>query len=51
MKREFCNGEFEHCARYRVFQELGKGHAPADMTPIDQEQADQILTGKKKPVA
>ncbi len=51
MKREFCNGDYERCARYRVFQELGKGYAPADMTPIDQDQADQILAGKKKPVA
>ncbi len=49
MKREFCNGDFERCARYRVFTELGKGHASEDMTPVDQEQADQIIAeGKGK---
>ena len=51
VKREFCNGDHDRCARYRVFQELGKGHAPIDMTPVDQDQADEILHRSRREAA
>ncbi|HRE28666.1 MAG TPA: hypothetical protein PK954_18625 [Anaerolineales bacterium] len=43
MKRRYCQGDFEACARHRVFKALGPSQVPGDMFPSHAERADQIL--------
>jgi hypothetical protein len=44
MKRKYCRGENSNCARFIVFEALGKEGVPADLTPNETEKARQ-LTG------
>ncbi len=43
MKQEYCLGAFERCARYRVFEALGRGAVPEDLLPSASERCDRIL--------
>ncbi len=45
MKNRYCRGNFDACARHRVFKVLGGSCVPSDMFPTQAERADQILAG------
>ncbi len=42
-KRQYCQGDNSGCARYIVFQALGRERVPADLFPNDVERAEQIV--------
>lgn len=42
-KRTYCLGDKTHCARYMVFEKLGKEKVPEKLYPISVEQAKGIL--------
>lgn len=42
-KRRYCLGENAACARYRVFQKLGREAVPADLFPNQVARAREIL--------
>lgn len=48
MKRVYCLGDHVRCARYVVFESLGKGWAPKDMSPVDHERARHIIAEAEK---
>lgn len=43
MKMQYCKGDFESCARHRIFKALGKDAVPADLFPSQTDRADAIL--------
>lgn len=43
MKRKYCQGNFEQCARYIVCKALGRDKVPADLTPSQVDKAQQII--------
>lgn len=43
MKRQYCRGNYEGCARYMVFSRLGKPSVPADLYPNQTERAQELL--------
>ena len=44
MKRRFCFGDFESCARVMVFRASGAGSVPRDLAPNDRQRADKIIS-------
>jgi hypothetical protein len=46
MRVRYCMGDRTGCARYRVYQALGKGHAPHDLFP-DQTDRAMALIGRR----
>jgi methyl-accepting chemotaxis protein len=44
MKKKFCHGTKEECARYMVATKLGKEKVPAELFPNMKERALSILT-------
>ncbi|MBN2722570.1 MAG: hypothetical protein JXR95_00705 [Deltaproteobacteria bacterium] len=46
MKKKYCQGNFESCARYMIFSVKGKPAVPSDLFPNEVEKAKKIL-GKK----
>ena len=43
MKRRFCQGNNEECARFMVFSKLGKANVPGDLFPSNKSRAEKIL--------
>ncbi len=43
LKQRYCHGDWEKCARYRVFAEFGRENVPSDLFPNENERADQVL--------
>lgn len=39
LKKQYCNGEYESCARYKVKQETGKSHP--SLMPNENEKVDE----------
>lgn len=42
-KLKYCQGDFSSCARFMVFQKLGKGNVPIDLFPNEREKAEDII--------
>jgi hypothetical protein len=42
-KKKFCKGDFSDCARYIVFEKLGRQSVPDDLYPNMKEQALHIV--------
>jgi hypothetical protein len=42
-KQRYCGTDSSLCARYRVFEVLGRENVPADLYPNDAEGATRIL--------
>jgi hypothetical protein len=42
-KKNFCQGDYEACARYMVCSSLGKPSVPADLFPNQQAKAKEII--------
>ena len=43
LKKQFCQGAFADCARYRVGARLGAAGVPADLIPHDRERAETLV--------
>jgi hypothetical protein len=46
-KKNYCLGDFAKCARHLVVAALGKGTAPADLFPNQQERVANIIAQGK----
>ncbi len=44
MKSRYCKGDNSECARYMVFEKLGRPKVPADLSPNQTDRAKQILS-------
>jgi len=44
LKRQYCQGAFQGCARFRVAQKLGGPNVPRDLFPNDSVRATKLLT-------
>lgn len=42
-KDRYCRGDWAACARYRVFEKLGRPAVPADLYPNERDRADALL--------
>ena len=45
LKQQYCEGDFEHCARFRVEAKLGSTSVPGSLFPEDGAIADRIVAG------
>ncbi len=45
LKQQYCHGEFETCARFRVAAKLGSTYVPDNLFPEDTAAADRIVAG------
>ncbi|MBN2081151.1 hypothetical protein JW859_02970 [bacterium] len=43
VKRRYCLDNYENCARYIVFKQLGREKVPADLFPIQKDRLPAIL--------
>lgn len=43
IKQAFCLGSFEKCARYMVFEKLGRPGVPTDLYPSQTTRVTEIL--------
>ena len=46
MKDAYCRGDNSKCARYMVFQKLGRPAVPADLPPNDVGRAVKLIAGE-----
>ncbi len=46
MKKRYCLGSNEDCARYMVFKSLGREKVPMDLFPNMTEDANRLINGK-----
>ncbi|HHW28039.1 MAG TPA: hypothetical protein GXX21_00580 [Syntrophomonadaceae bacterium] len=46
-KRRYCEGDKTQCARYKVFQTLGREFVPVDLYPNMHERAKKIIEQNK----
>ncbi len=46
MKKQYCKGDFNSCARHQVFLALGKESVPKDLFPNQAEKAREIIHTK-----
>jgi hypothetical protein len=44
LKTRFCKGEYPACARFMVFEKLGKPSVPPDLFPNQVDRAKLILS-------
>jgi len=45
MKKQYCRDDYESCARYVIFNKLGREQVPAELFPNQIDRAKQILQG------
>jgi hypothetical protein len=45
LKLQYCQGDFESCARFRVETKLGSTSVPGDLLPDESATADVIVAG------
>ena len=43
MKRNFCQGDFAACARYKVKVALGSDRVPSDLFPNMPDRAEELI--------
>ncbi len=46
LKKQFCEGTFADCARFRVATALGATGVPTDLFPTDSDRADRLLAAR-----
>jgi hypothetical protein len=44
LKNRYCRGDSSQCARFMIYQKLGRSEVPKDMSPSDVEGANKILS-------
>ena len=45
LKKQYCRGEFEACARFRVAAKVGSTDVPGNLFPNDSAAANRIVAG------
>lgn len=45
LKRNYCEDDFNSCARYQVKKVLGHDSVPLDLYPHHNDRADKIIKG------
>lgn len=45
LKKQYCLGDFQSCARYRVAAKVGSTDVPGTLFPQDSATADRIVAG------
>ncbi len=45
LKKQYCQGAFQSCARFRVDAKLGSTYVPETLFPQDSAAADRIVAG------
>jgi hypothetical protein len=43
IKSKLCLGDYESCARYRIYKEYGGISIPLDMFPNDREEVNRVI--------
>ena len=43
MKRKYCQGDFNNCARFMVCKALGMDKVPADLSPSQTDRAKELI--------
>ena len=43
LKDRYCRGEWQSCARYRVFKAVGRDSVPSDLYPAQADKVDGII--------
>jgi hypothetical protein len=43
-KERYCRGEWQVCARYRVYEVAGRENVPKDLYPNEAERVDAVLS-------
>ena len=46
LKKKYCLGEPEKCARYQVARKLGRGNVPSDLFPSHHDRAEDLISEK-----
>ena len=41
-QQRYCDGAWDHCARYRLARDAGKHNVPLGLMPNNQEWADEL---------
>jgi len=44
MKERYCRKDNSKCARYMIFQEVGREKVPSNMFPVEKERAEKIIS-------
>ncbi len=47
-KQEYCNTNYQKCARYRIAVEVGANHCPQHLLPHQSDKADSIIREVRK---
>ncbi len=47
LKDKYCRGNFETCARYRIYQEFGRCNVPSGLFPNEEELVSRIAAELK----
>ncbi len=47
LKKQYCEGTFADCARFRVATALGAAGVPKDLFPTDSARADKLLGDRR----
>jgi len=42
-KQRYCKGDFEICARYRVFKAIGRENVPSDLYPNEENKITSLV--------
>jgi hypothetical protein len=45
MKKKYCRGSWEGCARYMVLRAKGKAAVPQDLFPGQKDKAEALIAG------
>lgn len=48
LKKVYCEGDNSQCARFMIFQALGKEKTPSDLFPNDVMRAQEFIARNKK---
>ena len=43
-KKKYCHGNYNICARYKVYKALGREKVPKNLFPIELNKVDQIIS-------
>lgn len=46
MKRRYCKGDYSNCARWMVFQAVGKESIPSDLFPNQVDRVKTLIQNK-----
>jgi hypothetical protein len=47
LKAQYCRGNFDECARFRVAARFGGAHVPRDLYPNHTARADEMLASQR----